>query len=134
MNKTRFMPLLFLLIIILIIVFLIYRQTPQEHLPMVDIHTPLPVGNTANTSSVEGVFYVDVRTPEEFAGGSVLGAVNIPFDEVSSRIGEFKNKEKVVVFCRSGNRAGQAKSILDKAGIQNVVNGGSWQEVAKNIK
>ena len=111
------MPLLLLLIIILIIAFLIYRQTPQEQLP-----------------SGKDIFYVDVRTPEEFADGSVSGAVNIPLDEVKFRMDEFKNKEKIVVFCRSGNRAGQAKSILDKAGIQNVVNGGSWQEVAKNIK
>lgn len=128
------MPLLVLLIIVLIIAFLIYRQTPQGQLPMVDVHTSLPTGNAATTSSGKDIFYVDVRTPEEFASGSVSGAVNIPLDEVSSRIGELKNKEKIIVFCRSGNRAGQAKSILDKAGIQNVVNGGSWQEVAKNIK
>lgn len=97
---------------------------------MVDVHIPLPASTT--TLQNKNVLYVDVRTPEEFAAGSVRGAVNIPVDEIVRRLAEFQNKEKIVVFCRSGNRSSQAKSILDKAGIQNVVDGGSWQEVAKN--
>lgn len=124
------MPLLILLLIVLIIAFLIYKQKPQEQLPMVDVHIPLPASTT--TLQNKNVLYVDVRTPEEFAAGSVRGAVNIPVDEIVRRLAEFQNKEKIVVFCRSGNRSSQAKSILDKAGIQNVVDGGSWQEVAKN--
>lgn len=72
---------------------------------------------------VKGAFLVDVRTPEEFAMGSVKGAVNIPLDEVENRINEFKGKPSVIVFCRSGNRSGQAKSILEANGITNVTNG-----------
>lgn len=71
----------------------------------------------------KGAFLVDVRTPEEFAMGSVKGAVNIPLDEVESRVNEFKGKPSVIVFCRSGNRSGQAKSILEANGITNVTNG-----------
>lgn len=126
------MPILILLILILLIAFLIYRQNYQESLPMVDIHTPLPAGNTTSIQT-ENIFYVDVRTPEEFASGSVHGAVNIPLDEISDRFAEFQDKDEIVVFCRSGNRAGQAKSILEKLGIQNVNNGGSWQVVAKTM-
>lgn len=133
MNKTKSMPLLVILLIILIVAYLVYKQTPQEHLPMVDVHMPLPASSTS-VSQTENVLYVDVRTSEEFAAGSVKGAVNIPLDEIQSRLDEFQNKEKIVVFCRSGNRSSQAKSILDKAGIKNVVNGGSWQEVAKTIQ
>ncbi|MEN9486904.1 MAG: hypothetical protein RIR56_592, partial [Bacteroidota bacterium] len=40
-----------------------------------------------------------------------------------SRINEFKGKPAVVVFCRSGNRSGQAKEILENNGIKNVING-----------
>ena len=71
----------------------------------------------------EGALMVDVRTPEEFASGSVKGAINIPLDEVENRINEFKGKPAVVVFCRSGNRSGQAKEILENNGIKNVING-----------
>lgn len=71
----------------------------------------------------KGALMVDVRTPEEFASGSVNGAINIPLNEVESRINEFKGKPGVVVFCRSGNRSGQAKKILESNGIKNVING-----------
>ncbi|MCS6990292.1 MAG: rhodanese-like domain-containing protein [Chitinophagales bacterium] len=77
----------------------------------------------------DGAFLVDVRSPEEFAAGSVPGAVNIPLDTVPARISEFQNKGPIVVFCRSGNRSGQAKAILEQNGIQNVHNGGAWEDV-----
>ncbi len=81
-----------------------------------------------------GAFLVDVRTPAEFASGSVRGAVNIPLDSIQSQLAKFRDKKSIVVFCRSGARSGQAKSILERNGIQNVVNGGTWQQVnqAKN--
>lgn len=81
----------------------------------------------------EGAFLVDVRTPSEFASGSVKGAVNIPLDKVSGQLSKFKGKKHIVVFCRSGNRSGQAKSILEKNGFNNVVNGGTWNNVQKVI-
>lgn len=76
-----------------------------------------------------GAFLVDVRTPSEFSGGSVKGAVNIPLDTISNQFARFKGKNHIVVFCRSGNRSGQAKSILTQGGFKNVCNGGTWQNV-----
>lgn len=81
----------------------------------------------------QGALLVDVRTPNEFSGGSVKGAVNIPLDQLPSQLHRFKNKNSVIVFCRSGNRSGQAKSILDKQGIPSVINGGTWQEVRNQL-
>lgn len=87
--------------------------------------------NSAVLEALRGKpFLVDVRTPGEFASGSVQGAVNIPLDEVASRLKEFKGKESIIVFCRSGNRSAQAKAILDRNGIPNVLNGGTWDQVA----
>lgn len=80
-----------------------------------------------------GAFLVDVRTTAEFSGGSVKGAVNIPLDKVPSQLSKFKNKKSIVVFCRSGSRSGQAKSILESNGFQNVINGGSWQNVKQIV-
>jgi len=91
-------------------------------------------GNNELSEAVKnGAFLVDVRTPGEFAGGSVPGAVNIPLDQVSSQIARFKGKKGVVVFCKSGMRSGQAKSILDQNGIPQVINGGTWQNVKKVV-
>ncbi len=82
----------------------------------------------------EGVFLVDVRTPEEFNGGNVKGSVNIPLDIISFQLEKFKDKKNIVVFCRSGNRSGQAKVILEQNGITNVTNGGTWEQVSVFVK
>lgn len=78
-------------------------------------------------------FLVDVREPGEYAGGSVKGAVNIPLGSVASQLAKFKGKENIIVFCRSGNRSGQAKVILEQNGFNNVVNGGTWENVNQFI-
>jgi rhodanese-related sulfurtransferase len=93
-------------------------------------------GNTVNLEEIisKGAFLVDVRTPSEFAQGHVKGSVNIPLDKIPTQLAKFKGKENIVVFCRSGNRSAQAKSILENNGIANVVNGGTWQNVKHFIK
>jgi|688.fasta_scaffold01776_34 phage shock protein E len=82
----------------------------------------------------EGAFLVDVRSAGEFASGSAKGAVNIPLDQIAKDIKKFQNKKSVVVFCRSGMRSSQAKSILEKNGIANVYNGGTWGNVSAMVK
>lgn len=81
----------------------------------------------------EGAFLVDVRTPSEFSSGSVKGAVNIPLDKLPTQLSKFKNKKNIVVFCKSGMRSSQAKSILEKNGFQNIINGGTWKTVNQII-
>jgi len=82
----------------------------------------------------KGAFLVDVRTPGEFSGGSVPGAVNIPLDMIPGQLAKFKGKENIVLFCRSGMRSGQAKGILESNGFKNVVNGGTWEDVSRLVK
>lgn len=79
-------------------------------------------------------FYVDVRTPAEFAQGSVKGAVNIQLDQIKKQLAKFKGKKNIVVFCRSGSRSSKAKAILEQNGIINVTNGGSWEDVIAKMK
>jgi rhodanese-related sulfurtransferase len=88
-------------------------------------------GNNENLATLvnDGAFLVDVRSPGEFADGNVKGSVNIPLDQVQNQLAKFKDKESIVVFCRSGNRSSQAKSILEQNGFTNVTNGGTWQDV-----
>jgi rhodanese-related sulfurtransferase len=92
-------------------------------------------GATVDLKSViaKGAFLVDVRTAGEFAEGHVKGSVNIPLDRVPTQLAKFKNKKNIIVFCRSGGRSSQAKSILEQNGFTNVVNGGTWNNVNQYV-
>jgi rhodanese-related sulfurtransferase len=73
---------------------------------------------------------VDVRQGFECLFGKAKDAVNIPLGEVPDRLEEFKAMKKpIVVYCRSGNRSGQAMKFLKTNGIDEVYNGGSIGDV-----
>lgn len=82
----------------------------------------------------QGAFLVDIRTPAEFAEAGIPGAVNIPLDTIASELSKFRDKKNIIVFCRTGNRSGQAKVILEQNGFTNVSNGGSWENVNQFIQ
>ncbi len=72
---------------------------------------------------------IDVRTPEEFLGGHVVGSINIPLNEIPERIDELKNNSsKIVLCCASGGRSGQATQFLSDLDID-CINGGPWTQV-----
>lgn len=82
---------------------------------------------TMNTKKI----IVDVRTPEEWEfDGHAECSVNYPLDQLQSHIEELKKYEEVVLVCRSGNRAGMAKRMLEGEGCKHVENLGPWQNVA----
>jgi len=74
--------------------------------------------------------WIDVRTPEEYSSGHVEGAVNIPYTEISARIGEVTKDQDATIYlyCRSGRRSGIAQSELQQAGFSNVTNVGGLDE------
>lgn len=82
----------------------------------------------------EGAFLVDVRTPGEFAQGHVKGSVNIPLDMVQAELEQLRDKKNIIVFCLSGGRSSQAKSILEQHGFTNVINGGTWNYVNQFVQ
>jgi phage shock protein E len=76
-----------------------------------------------------------VRTPGEFAGQHVPGAINIPLDEVAQRINELKELPKpIIAYCRSGNRSGMAVTMLKQNGIAEAVNDGGIDEMLQATK
>ena len=78
---------------------------------------------------------VDVRTEEEFdMDGHAEGSVNYPLDQIQNKIEDLKKYDHVILVCRSGNRAGIAKNILEQAGIKNVENMGPWQNAVAQAK
>ena len=82
------------------------------------------VGTTSKT------IRVDVRSVDEWnADGHADCSVNIPLPELEKRMEELKGYGKIVLVCRSGNRAGKAKDLLEAAGFSGVENLGAWQNI-----
>lgn len=79
-------------------------------------------GAEARKLVADGAVLIDVRSQPEYAAGHVEGAKNIPVDQVAARIGEFPKDKNIVLYCRSGARSGQAKSILVGKGFEKVHN------------
>lgn len=71
------------------------------------------------------VTLVDVRTPMEFARGSIAGAVNIPLDELRGQLHRIPADRPVVVYCAVGLRGYLASNILRGHGydVRNLVGG-----------
>ena len=71
----------------------------------------------------KGYIILDVRTPDEFAEKHIPNAINIPNETIGTEeIAELPDKEqKILVYCRSGNRSKQAAEKLVQLGYTNVV-------------
>jgi len=81
-----------------------------------------------------GAIVVDVRGEVEFACGHSKDAVNVPLDRITSLITEYGDVSTCfIVCCQSGGRSSVAKSILKKAGYENVYDGGGWQDLERKI-
>lgn len=78
-----------------------------------------------------GALVIDVRRPHEFAAGHVDGAVNMPHDQIAERISEISGDrdQPVVVYCRSGRRAGLAKEVLRSNGFTDILNAGGYSDL-----
>ena len=79
-----------------------------------------------------GAQIIDVRTPVEFQGGHIKGAVNIPLQVLDKNLGKIRKDRPVITCCASGMRSGSAKSILKSKGYE-VHNGGGWTSLQSKI-
>lgn len=70
----------------------------------------------------EKAILIDVRTPEEFSEGAIKGAKNINFkaDNFLKQFSKIDKNQPVYIYCRSGNRSGQAAKMLSEAGFQKI--------------
>jgi phage shock protein E len=85
-------------------------------------------GQAAFAAVRNGALLIDVRSAEEFAGGHLPGAINIPHGEIVTGIHALEANESanIVLYCRSGNRSGIAASSLWQVGFTNAVNAGAY--------
>ena len=79
----------------------------------------------------QGVLLIDVRTSGEFAQGHIDGALNIPWEQTEKLMSAIGNEKQrsVVVYCRSGNRSGKAKAVLETQGYTNIFNAMGYESL-----
>ena len=80
---------------------------------------------------------IDVRQPDEYRTGHILGAKLIPLNKLNSRMKELPQSREIICVCASGNRSGSATRMLVKAGFHAVnLKGGmnSWRQASLPVK
>lgn len=81
----------------------------------------------------QGAVIVDVRSKNEYQGGHIRNAINIPLQEIGSQLAKIKKDKPVILCCASGMRSSSAKSILKTRGYE-AYNGGSWLKLQKKLE
>ena len=73
-------------------------------------------------AETDNVTLIDVRTPDEYALGTIPGAINIPLDDMRERMSEIPADRPVWLFCGVGLRGYLASNILKANGYKDVRN------------
>jgi len=82
----------------------------------------------------KGAPIVDVRSANEFAGRHIDGAINIPHDQIGSKMGTLGPKSRpVILYCRSGARSGAAARVLLSSGFQEVIDVGPMGKFPQGV-
>ena len=78
--------------------------------------------------------WIDVRTPQEFAGGHLPGAINLPVDGFAQTFPTLGLSRDAVValYCRSGGRAGRALAIARELGYAKAYNAGGYEALIRD--
>jgi rhodanese-related sulfurtransferase len=81
----------------------------------------------------KGAVIVDVRTPGEFQGGHIKGAINIPLQTLEKGMSKLKKEQTIITCCASGMRSASARGILKSKGYTDVHNGGGWSSLNSKL-
>lgn len=85
------------------------------------------------------VVVIDVRTAQEFQSGHIKNAINLDFyaPDFTNKLKKLDKKARVLIYCRSGNRSGQALQLMQSIGFSNFADlaGGtaSWLAGGKTL-
>lgn len=101
-------------------------QSSQDLIPE---QQPIFTPDTLQNMLKDGALLIDVREPYEVATGYIEGMVNIPLGSLADAIARYApdHKQTIIVYCRTGNRSGQAQRLLQEMGYTTVYNLGGIQ-------
>lgn len=78
-----------------------------------------------------GAVIVDVRSVSEYSSGHLSRSINIPLDQLQSKMGQIDKRKPIITCCASGMRSASAKKIFKANGYETVRNGGGWVNLKK---
>ena len=92
--------------------------------------TLLLLASFSAAKTEDAILIIDVRTPAEWDRGHLPNAKHIEWQNIGEGISELTSDKQstIYVYCRSGNRSGKAKLILEQLGYSNVINAGGINE------
>jgi len=81
----------------------------------------------------EGLLIVDVRTPEEYANGHLVGAILLPHETATEFLTRIvpDRSTPIALYCRSGRRSGIVLEEMRKLDYVRVENWGGFEELVK---
>lgn len=87
-------------------------------------------------TGLDSPLVIDVRSGGEFESGSIDGAVNLPVQGLPDTLIDtgLELDHEVIVYCRSGRRSAQAKTLLEAAGFTLVFDGGPMAQLEQTLK
>lgn len=95
-------------------------EVMQEYLMFQDYESGIILPEQITEEIWPDVLFIDTRDADQFAAGTIPGAVNIEWREVLDRIHEIPKDQKTVLFCNTGSLSAQATFALRIAGRDNV--------------
>lgn len=92
-----------------------------------------PSDDPAAAAQVADAVIIDVRTPAEYAEGHLDGAILLDLNggQFAQELPNLAPQASYLVYCRSGNRSGQAAAMMEDAGFDSVSDLGSLQQAAE---
>lgn len=90
---------------------------------------------TSHVMASGNVLTLDVRTPAEYQQEHVAGSVNVEYQLIGQEIARIAPDKKtaIILYCKSGRRAGIALEQLKSMGYANVENAGGLEEMKKRL-
>jgi phage shock protein E len=83
----------------------------------------------AHEAAKRGAIIIDVRSPQEYQGKHVKGAINIPVEKIDLLYSRIPTGKEIIVYCHSGSRSAIAAEYLKHQGrvVYDVATQGEWE-------
>jgi rhodanese-related sulfurtransferase len=98
-------------------------KIPTPSLPAINNITPEEANDLTMVSSFFTQF-IDVRTPQEYAGGHIFNAININYNapDFKEKINELDKNARYIVYCQTGVRSAAASQVMAELGFKYINN------------
>lgn len=95
----------------------------------------LEMGAYLESKKLNDSIIIDVRSIEEVKTGIIKDAIHIDWENILFGIDNINiaKNQTIFLYCRSGNRSGKAKSILESAGYTNIINLGGINDASRKL-